>query len=128
MNLFNRILAVVASYADKRACDYAERLAVSLWRNHWTDSAPDWKPLSGDLIGILTQIDNMTAGMTRARASLYPDDNVRMKVASVLSAALPLVLQRLHEKPGRMLEIEDAYPLADAVLPMIAPAKAEGEQ
>jgi len=44
---------------------YAERLATSLWEKHWKEDAPDWKPLSGDLIGILTQIDNMTAGLSR---------------------------------------------------------------
>ncbi|KQQ29416.1 hypothetical protein ASF53_19485 [Methylobacterium sp. Leaf123] len=45
---------------------YAESLAVALWQKHWRENAPDWKPLTGDLIGILTQIDNMTCGLSRA--------------------------------------------------------------
>ena len=44
---------------------YAERLAIALWEKHWKNDAPEWKPLSGDLLGILTQIDNMTAGLVR---------------------------------------------------------------
>lgn len=52
---------------------YAERLAVTLWKKHWKDDAPEWKPLIGDLIGILTQIDNMTAGLVR---SALPGDAV----------------------------------------------------
>jgi hypothetical protein len=49
----------------RRETEYAESLAVSLWEKHWKTDAPDWKPLSGDLIGILTQIDNMTVGLVR---------------------------------------------------------------
>lgn len=45
---------------------YAERLATVLWEKHWKADSPQWRPLSGDLIGILTQIDNMTAGLVRA--------------------------------------------------------------
>jgi len=44
---------------------YAERLAVGLWEKHWRDAAPGWKPLAGDLIGLLTQIDNMTVGLSK---------------------------------------------------------------
>ena len=43
---------------------YASRLAVAIWEQHYKDVAPQWKPLD-DLIGVLTQIDNMTAGLTR---------------------------------------------------------------
>lgn len=43
---------------------FATRLAESLWEKHWKADAPDWKPLP-DLFGVLTQISNMTAGMTR---------------------------------------------------------------
>lgn len=42
---------------------YAVRLAVALWEKHYKTQAPDWKPLP-DLIGVLTQIDNMTTGLT----------------------------------------------------------------
>ena len=41
---------------------YATRLAVYLWETHWRAAAPDWKP-QPDLIGVLTQIDNMIANL-----------------------------------------------------------------
>lgn len=47
------------------ATGYAERLAVALWEKHYKTEADQWRPLSGDLIGILTQIDNMTTGLAR---------------------------------------------------------------
>jgi hypothetical protein len=47
------------------AAGYAERLAVTLWEKHYKNDAPQWKPLSGDLIGLLTQIDNMTSALRR---------------------------------------------------------------
>lgn len=50
------------------ATRYAENLAVALSRHF--PHVPQWKPLSGDLIGLLTQIDNMTAGLSPARAAL----------------------------------------------------------
>lgn len=49
------------------ACQYAERLAASMHAKHYSDNTT-WRPLSGDLIGLLTQIDNMAAGLTHARA------------------------------------------------------------
>lgn len=43
---------------------YATHLACCLWEKHWKDQSPHWKPLP-DLLGVLTQIDNMTAGLAR---------------------------------------------------------------
>jgi hypothetical protein len=49
---------------------YAEGLAVALAARHYPE-VNVWRPLSGDLIGLLTQIDNMTSGLSRtARADL----------------------------------------------------------
>lgn len=42
---------------------YAKSIAVHMAR-HWSDTAPHWKPFD-DIGGILTQIDNMAAGMMR---------------------------------------------------------------
>ncbi len=50
------------------ATRYAENLAVALSRHF--PHVPQWKPLTGDLIGLLTQIDNMAAGLSPARAVL----------------------------------------------------------
>ena len=50
--------------AQPDAYGYASRLAVAIWEQHYKDVAPQWKPLD-DLMGVLTQIDNMTSGLTR---------------------------------------------------------------
>jgi hypothetical protein len=44
---------------EKAQCDYAERLARLLWKRRYAKDAPQWEPMSGDLYGILSQIDNM---------------------------------------------------------------------
>ena len=57
-----------AALKDKpmtRELGYATRLAEALWEKHCKTEAPDWKPLP-DLLGVLTQIDNMTTGLVRA--------------------------------------------------------------
>jgi len=41
---------------------YATRLALYLWETHWKEASPHWKPLP-DLMGVLTQIDNMIANL-----------------------------------------------------------------
>ena len=43
------------------ALKYAERLACGICEEHYPE-VTQWKPLSGDLIGLLTQIDNMVSG------------------------------------------------------------------
>lgn len=43
---------------------YAKRLAEGIWKRCYRDSAPQWKP-PDDLLGVLTQIDNMVSGMAR---------------------------------------------------------------
>jgi hypothetical protein len=52
------------------AYGYASRLAVAIWEQHYKATAPQWKPLD-DLMGVLTQIDNMTAGLTAQRQPQY---------------------------------------------------------
>lgn len=49
------------------ALSYASRLATHMWERYWKDDAPDWKPFP-HLLGVLTQIDNMTSGMERKQA------------------------------------------------------------
>ena len=43
---------------------YAEQLASSIAKRCYPD-VPQFRPLSGDLFGLLMQIDNMTTGMVR---------------------------------------------------------------
>lgn len=50
------------------ATRHAESIAIAIHGKHFPE-IDQWKPHSGDLIGLLTQIDNMTASMKRARKS-----------------------------------------------------------
>ncbi len=46
-----------------QATRYAEEVAVSLWERTAKGKSPQWQPLSGDLMGLLMQIDNMICGI-----------------------------------------------------------------
>ncbi|TCL70599.1 hypothetical protein [Rhizobium sp. BK251] len=46
----------------EEAMRYAENLAVAIHETHYSE-VTQWRPLSGDLVGLLTQIDNMIAGL-----------------------------------------------------------------
>ena len=48
-----------------RELGYARSLAVGMWEHYYKAEAPNWEPLP-DLLGLLTQIDNMVAGLPRA--------------------------------------------------------------
>jgi hypothetical protein len=54
-----------APQGEADAYGYASRLAVAIWEKHYKDAAPQWKPLD-DLMGVLTQIDNMSSGLSLA--------------------------------------------------------------
>lgn len=47
--------------------NYAQELAASTWRKHYQTDAPEWKVLP-DMYGVLSQIDNMLTGLSRAPA------------------------------------------------------------
>jgi hypothetical protein len=57
-----------AAQQEPDAYGYAKRLAVAIWEQHYKATAPQWKPLD-DLMGLLTQIDNMTAGLATPPAA-----------------------------------------------------------
>ena len=59
-----------AEKQEPDAYGYAKRLAVAIWEQHYKDVAPQWKPFD-DLMGVLTQIDNMTTGLTAQRQPQY---------------------------------------------------------
>jgi hypothetical protein len=50
---------------DQDPLDYATRLATAIWEKHWKAEAPQWQPFP-DLIGVLTQIDNMVIELEKA--------------------------------------------------------------
>lgn len=43
---------------------YARNLATQMWFLFYRDDAPEWEP-ADDLLTVLTQIDNMVAGLSR---------------------------------------------------------------
>ena len=51
--------------------EYASRLATWIWEKHYKNESPHWKPLN-DLLGVLTQIDNMVTGLVRAQPEQEP--------------------------------------------------------
>lgn len=50
---------------DPGVLGYALQMAHALWEQHYKADAPNWQPCP-DLIGVLTQIDNMVAGVVRS--------------------------------------------------------------
>ena len=70
-----KLRAALTQQAEPDAYGYASRLAVALWEKHYKDIAPQWKPLD-DLMGVLTQIDNMTSGLTRLEQQAEPVEPV----------------------------------------------------
>lgn len=64
-------LTAMPQQAEPDAYGYASRVAVSIWQWNYKDTAPNWKPLD-DLMGVLTQIDNMTSGLTRRAQQAEP--------------------------------------------------------
>ena len=60
MDTNDRIAALERDLAAAQS--YATTLAVSMHKQHYAEAAPNWQPLP-DLVGLLTQIDNMYAGL-----------------------------------------------------------------
>jgi hypothetical protein len=60
-----------AEKQEPDAYGYAKRLAVAIWKQHYKATAPHWKPFD-DLMGVLTQIDNMTSGLTARQEKQEP--------------------------------------------------------
>ena len=104
--------ALVATPPAERAVEaagYAERLAIALWEKHYRNAAPNWKPLTGDLIGILTQIDNMTSGLALATKPAVKDDEtvvaLRERVAEIADDFTP---DRDADAPQALAEMREA--------------------
>ena len=51
---------------EQQAYNYAKSIAEAIWKKHYKDTAPHWKP-DNDLFILLTQIDNMTAALATPR-------------------------------------------------------------
>jgi hypothetical protein len=97
--------------AEPDAYGYASRLAVAIWEKHYKATAANWKPLP-DLMGVLTQIDNMTAGLTRQQAQPEQAEPVAIVeivvphlesigIKHILGAHFPQVGDYLYTAPPR---------------------------
>ena len=51
---------------------YAARLATSIWKQHYQKTSPQWQVFD-DLMGVLTQIDNMAAGLISSPLPVQPE-------------------------------------------------------
>ncbi len=89
-----------AAQQEPDAYGYAKRLAEAIWQKHYKATAPQWKPLD-DLIGVLTQIDNMTAGLTFYRQPLTEEQ-------------IDDIWNRYCDEMGEA-SINDAYDIARAI-------------
>lgn len=61
-----RTIDLMERLIERSPVDYAEALVRSIQQRCYPEAA-HFRPLSGDLWGLLTQLDNMTTGMERAR-------------------------------------------------------------
>jgi hypothetical protein len=78
--------AVQPTDAETAALGYATNLAVALHAKHYPEVA-QWKPL-GTVLGLLTQIDNMTCGLVKPSQAeaVQPAQAVRLTDAQVAAA------------------------------------------
>lgn len=53
-------------FDEENAYQYAKDLAFYLWHNYYKADTPEWKPCD-DLMGVLTQIDNMIVGLKNVK-------------------------------------------------------------
>ena len=88
---------------------YAKHLAEALFANGKFD-APQWEPL-GDTLGVLTQIDNMVAGIrARAETALTAMTQERDELRDMLERSqhvVPDLYTKWHEKAASLLKGSD---------------------
>lgn len=90
---------------------YATQLAVSLSNQHYPN--PDWSPLP-DLMGVLSQIDNMTTGLCRKPAAAGDSASALSRqpnpteVRAALSAKEAEIALYAAEVAGLQAELHDA--------------------
>jgi len=70
---------------EQEAYGYAKRLAEFIWEKHYKKESPDWTPLP-DVLGVLTQIDNMTCGLEKAKLEM-PTKIFGPNLEQILNAA-----------------------------------------
>lgn len=105
-----RIIELEADLAAAQS--YATTLAVSMHRQHYAEAAPNWQPVP-DLVGLLTQIDNMYAGL-RNDFEAAEVENKRLVGANLstlreeLAAAQATELMHLQARQAAEAERDEA--------------------
>jgi hypothetical protein len=95
---------------ESEAYRYAKRLAEFIWAKHYKEESPDWTPLP-DVLGVLTQIDNMTCGLELAKPEQEPkltdagaDTNISRGLEPKGSGMVTL------NQVGMRVDLKDALP------------------
>ena len=89
---------------------YAARLATSIWKQHYQKTAPQWQVLD-NLMGVLTQIDNMAAGLI---STPLPEQPEQEPVAWRIRCTNPMrdwVLMYHHPKTQEQFSNMEIQPL-----------------
>jgi len=90
--------------AEARAAwSYATTLAVSMHRQHYAEDSPNWQPLT-DLVGLLTQIDNMYAGL---RNDLEAAEVENKRLVGLPLATLMVERDELRSCLSRAIEMSE---------------------
>jgi hypothetical protein len=91
------IAPAAAAEPSEPAHSYALGLATTLWTRYYKAHAPNWEPLE-DTLGLLTQIDNMIAGLLpdreRAASLVASEDEKWLDWERELIAAAQAVIER----------------------------------
>lgn len=82
---------------------YAHNLAVSIYGQHYADKSPNWRPLP-DIIGLLTQIDNMYAGL---RNDLEAAEVENKRLVGLPLATLMVERDELRSCLSRAIEMSE---------------------
>jgi len=77
--VYEAIKAALEAKDEPDAYGYAKRLAEAIWSKHYKTIAPQWEPFD-ELIGVLTQIDNMTSGLISKPQQEAKDEPVGFKI------------------------------------------------
>lgn len=89
---------------------YAHNLAVSIYGQHYLDESPNWRPLP-DLMGLLTQIDNMYAGLRNDLEALEFENK---RLVGLPLATLMVERDALRERANALLHQIDIGDYVDS--------------
>lgn len=108
-----------ASGSGDLAYRSALSLAKALWRRHYQKESPAWKPLEGDLVGLISQIDNMAAGLSNRldamKATVQPNEG-QIIINSIVRAGAILTIEKTSEDSANIVWHANAPEQIEAAL------------